>query len=211
MTQPTAGCHGRYSAHAVALEFSKGQHRIVIRKRLQRYEVPGTARFLTFSCFQRIRLFDDDAIKSEFVRRLEAIATETSVDVLAWVVMPEHVHLVTFSDITTVEVFLKRLKGPFSQWAVRRWTNTNDPILNRIQTRDGFRFWQAGGGYDRNVVGDELLEKIRYCHANAVTRHLASRSVDWPWSSARRYEGRADAIGPLIAFNRLPRGTRSVT
>jgi hypothetical protein len=125
--------------------------------------------------------------------------------------MPEHVHLVVFSESTTMDAFLKRLKGPFSQWALRRCANANDAMLTRVQTPDGHRFWQAGGGYDRNVIGDELLEKIRYCHANPVTRALVSRSVDWPWSSARRYESRADAIGPTIPFDRLPRGAGSLT
>lgn len=55
-----------------------------------------------------------------------------------------------------VDAFLKQLKGPFSQWALRRWANANDPVLTRVQTPDSHRFRQAKGGYERNVIGDEL-------------------------------------------------------
>lgn len=53
-----------------------------------------------------------------------------------------------------------------------------------------FRFWQAGGGYDRNV-GDEstLRTMIDYIHQNPVRRGLVDRPEDWIWSSARWYAG----------------------
>lgn len=176
----------------------------MIRKRLQRIEEPGTARFLTFSCFHRIPLFNNDGIKSEFVSRFNDVSLQLNVDVLAWVIMPEHVHLVVFAEMMTMDRFLKRLKGPFSHFVIRRWKQLNSSILDRVVARDGHRFLQAGGGYDRNVIGDELLEKIRYCHANPVERGLVKSSIDWPWSSARRYENRDDAIGPMIRFDLLP-------
>lgn len=177
------------------------------RRHRERYEVAGTARFLTFSCYRRLRLFDNDRIKAEFVARSEAACDELAVDVFAWVVMPEHVHLVVMAREpgATMAAFLRRLKGPFAQHVVRRWVDLDAPILSRVRTSEGYRFWQRGGGHDRNVVGNELLEKIRYCHANPVARGLAATSVAWPWSSAQRYEGQPDALGPPIAFDRLPR------
>ena len=52
------------------------------------------------------------------------------------------------------------------------------------------RFWQAGGGYDRNVVEvTTALKIIEYIHRNPVRRGLVERPEDWPWSSARWYAG----------------------
>jgi len=67
-----------------------------------------------------------------------------------------------------------------------------------------------GGGYDQNVVGAELLEKVRYCHSNPITRGLAARSIDYRWSSARAYES-LDALGPPIRFDLLPKSDRPLT
>ena len=41
------------------------------------------------------------------------------------------------------------------------------------------RFWQAGGGYDRNVWEPKiLLAMIEYIHNNPVRRGLASQSAE---------------------------------
>ena len=56
-----------------------------------------------------------------------------------------------------------------------------------------YRFWQRGGGYDRNVVEPvTVYHQIDYIHNNPVRRGLCENSEDWPWSSARFYEGRLD-------------------
>ena len=52
------------------------------------------------------------------------------------------------------------------------------------------RFWQAGGGFDRNVVELATVHSIiDYIHANPVRRRLVERPEDWDWSSARWYAG----------------------
>ena len=52
------------------------------------------------------------------------------------------------------------------------------------------RFWQPGGGYDRNVVELATVHAmLDYFHANPVRRGLVERTIDWPWSSARWYAG----------------------
>ena len=52
------------------------------------------------------------------------------------------------------------------------------------------RFWQPGGGYDRNVVELSTVQQmIDYIHANPVRRGLVQRAIDWEYSSARWYAG----------------------
>ena len=152
----------------------------VERKKLRRLEVPGTARLLTFSCYRRLPLFGNDRIKDRFVEHLCRATHSADANVFAWVVMPEHVHLVLLLEGRTVESFLRSLKSPFASEVLARWRQLRAPILDAV----GNTFWQRGGGYDRNVFGDELLEKIRYCHANPVDRRLCGTSIDWRWSSA---------------------------
>lgn len=62
-----------------------------------------------------------------------------------------------------------------------------DPVLDWLVGPHGRAlFWQRGGGYDRNVRGEDALrEKIGYIHANPVRRGLVERAEDWVWSSAR--------------------------
>jgi putative transposase len=65
-----------------------------------------------------------------------------------------------------------------------------------------YRFWQRGGGYDRNVTeGETVRQMIEYIHQNPVRRGLVDNAADWVWSSARFYAGEKDV---LIAMDPLP-------
>jgi len=65
------------------------------------------------------------------------------------------------------------------------------PILERlVDARGTRRFWQRGGGYDRNIHSDtEFDEKIGYIHMNPVRAGLVKTPADWAWSSARWWDG----------------------
>ena len=182
------------------------------RRTMRRREVPGTARYLTFTCQRRLPLFRPDAIKDLFIDRLTHTVRSLSIDLLAWVVMPDHVHLIVYSENGAVSMtrFTHALKRPFALEVLNRWRTLNAAILTRLMHGDGHRFWQTGGGFDRNVFGDELIEKIRYVHGNPVRRGLSERAVDYRWSSAAAYAGAA-CTGPDIRFDLLPKAKIEVT
>ena len=59
------------------------------------------------------------------------------------------------------------------------------------------RFWQRGGGYDRNLVAPRTVHtQIEYIHRNPVRRGLCAKPEDWHWSSAADYAG--FRLGPLM-------------
>jgi len=169
------------------------------RKQLHRIDAPGHARYLTCSCYHRLALLGNPAIRDAFVEQIQLVHERNAFRLLAWVVMPEHFHLLLIPNLPqwTVPKILQAVKRPFAQRVIARWRELDAPILDRLRDRSGItRFWQRGGGYDRNIVSDdELLEKVGYIHANPVRRGLVDRPVDWMWSSARWYEGVRD--GPV--------------
>ena len=66
--------------------------------------------------------------------------------------------------------------------------------LSKITVQEGTRvrrrFWQPGGGCDRNGIEIATVHAmIDYIHANPVRRGLVERPTDWEWSSARWYAG----------------------
>jgi hypothetical protein len=58
------------------------------------------------------------------------------------------------------------------------------------------RFWQTGGGYDRNVFSDDTIRKaIEYIHKNPVRAGLVTIPEEYRWSSARFWlMGKPDPI-----------------
>ncbi len=154
------------------------------RKTRRRFEIPGHARFLTFSCFQRLPLLDDGDAKDGFADQLFCTRARLGFALHAWVVMPEHVHLLLRPNLPEVDVprILMAIKRPFATRVLRSWREVGREAPDRI--------WQAGGGYDRNIFSDrEMREKVEYIHANPVRRGLVERAEDWAWSSARGWAG----------------------
>jgi putative transposase len=112
--------------------------------------------------------------------------------------MPEHVHLLIFPlrRDYSVSAILGTIKLPVTRRAatfVRQHAPTFMTHLTDLQPngKRSLRFWQRGGGYDRNLWSPRhIWETIEYLHANAVRRELCDHPLDWPWSSARHYEDR---------------------
>jgi putative transposase len=114
----------------------------------------------------------------------------------AYVVMPEHVHVIVYPGDAPQQMsaFLKTLKEPVARKAIRYLKDHRSAWLARVTVLEGprvrYRFWQPGGGYDRNITSIEAVRAmIDYIHANPVRRGLVARAEDWEWSSARWYAG----------------------
>ena len=66
------------------------------------------------------------------------------------------------------------------------------------------RFWQDGGGFDRNSIDLRvILAMIEYIHGNPVRRQLVERPEDWKWSSAGWHEGKNSLKPDPIEFGGL--------
>jgi REP-associated tyrosine transposase len=92
-------------------------------------------------------------------------------DLIAYVVMPNHVHLLVLPR-TAPERMLKSLKGSTARKA------------NRALGRTGEPFWQKES-YDHWVRDRPELENIRaYIENNPVKAGLVRTPEDFPWSSA---------------------------
>ena len=127
---------------------------------------------------------------------------------LAFVYMPEHVHLVVWptENASKIDKLLWAIKRPFSFRIKELLIAAKSRLLERltIRQRPGvttFRFWQEGPGYDRNLTEPQtLLAAIDYIHLNPVRTGFVEKVADWRWSSARWF---ADSTGPVDAA--LPR------
>ncbi len=180
------------------------------RKRVQHFDEPGDAHFLTFSCYHRMALLSKDRTRSWLAEAVEDARTKHRFDLWAWVFMPEHVHLLIWprhAEYKTDKV-LADIKRPVGRKAVR-WLEANRPaFLERLTVRNRNRtyrrFWQAGPGQDRNVCDVATAHQIvEYIHTNPVTRGLVAQPKDWPWSSASEWAGKEATI--LKIDRTLPR------
>jgi len=163
---------------------------------------PTHAHFLTYSCHKQYKLLARDRSRQWVIDAMAAARNRFGLHLYAYVIMPEHVHvaLLLRGRVDRIEHVVAALKRPVSARAKRHLIDRkNDSWLKRLTVREGrrekFRFWQAGGGYDRNVRHEKSLpEMVDYIHANPVRRGLVEHPLDWRWSSARFWDGCGDAI-----------------
>ena len=177
----------------------------LLRKTRRTYNEPGHAHYLTFSCYRGLRLLSRDAPRRWFIEALAKARDRHAFDVHAYVIMPEHVHLLVRPRRATYQMgmFLKAVKRPVSWNAKQQLRPSGNVVcLKRLTVRKGarsvFRFWEAGGGFDRNLWSNEALkEAVAYIHANPVRKGLVERPTDWPWSSARFWAGLDGVLLPM--------------
>ncbi len=165
------------------------------RKTVKHYESERGMHELTFSCYRRMPLLTNDLWRASLAESI-SVATELyKYDLLAFVFMPEHVHLLVLprTDEPGISNLLKAIKRPHAS-RVKQWLqSSNGTLLHKLTVRQRpgvttFRYWQEGPGYDRNLDNARsITAAIDYIHRNPVRRGLVARTVDWRWSSARHY------------------------
>jgi putative transposase len=185
------------------------QNRDYYQKVRKRYEDPQQAREFTFTCFRRYKFLNRDRTRRWFLAELDAARHQHGFHIWAYVLMPEHVHLLLWPNGRDLQ--FGRIVGHIKERVSRRaiaWLEENAPHwLERISVQEGSvlrrRFWQPGGGFDRNVVElDTAQQMIDYIHANPVRRGLVDRAEDWKWSSAAWYCGQTNV--PLAIDATVP-------
>jgi putative transposase len=157
--------------------------------RLRHFDNLGTARFITFSTFQRRPLLNDETLIRIFLRELCSLRREHSIQILGYVIMPDHVHLVLHPpDSSALGRIIGQLKGRSSRQMLRAMEESalaSPPLRTNGQPA----IWQRRC-YDHNCrTTDTVKEKINYCHNNPVTKGLVRDANDWTWSSYRWYHG----------------------
>jgi putative transposase len=177
-------------------------------KRVRSYNDPGHAHELTFSCFHRQRLFSRDRSRLWFVSAMALARQRYDFAIWAYAIMPEHIHIIVCPRQEKYEIRQIRsaLKIPVQRRALSFLRRQAPEFLKKLcdpqpNGEIHYRFWQRGGGYDRNVTSAKtLLRMIDYIHWNPVRRGLVERPGDWIWSSARFYEGISDVPLPMDAL-----------
>jgi putative transposase len=137
---------------------------------LRRYQQAGDFHFITFSCYQRQPYLASVSCRNLFEAALETIRKRYDFVIVGYVVMPEHVHLLTNEPkVGTLDRAIQALKLSVAKRTAER------------------PFWQPRY-YDFNVWNPQkTAEKLRYIHRNPVKRGLVAKPEDWDWSSFRHY------------------------
>jgi putative transposase len=162
--------------------------------RLARVVVPGHPHHVTQRGNGRARTFFGDADYALYRDLLAENCRAADVEVWAWCLMPNHVHLIlTPSDADGLRRALARVHRSYAG------------AIQARRKRSG-HFWQGRFGA---VAMDEehLMAALRYVSLNPVRARLVERAQDWRWSSTSAHlRGKDDGLTALAPISdRVPR------
>lgn len=183
------------------------------RKTRVAWNETGHAHFLTYSCFQRLPLLTKDRTRGWVVAAMESARHDFKLSLWAYVIMPEHVHLLLhpLHEVYEMRTILAALKRSVAKNAKEHLNATfQTDWLRRLTvqypSRHVFRFWQPGGGFDRNVFKERTVPSvIEYVHDNpdadwSKAQWIGSGQV--PASGMGLLKRRCGWINPLCRFRR---------
>jgi putative transposase len=129
---------------------------------------------LTAACYDHRPLLASGARRDEFLTALFDLVSSMEGDLRAWVVLPNHYHMVARVDLAAFAARVGRLhNGKATQW-------------NREDGTPGRKVWHRFS--DRRIRSDRhYFATLNYVHANPVRHGLAADATQWPWNSVAHY------------------------
>ncbi|MGO4518644.1 transposase [Terriglobus sp. 2YAB30_2] len=125
--------------------------------------------FVTFSCDGRRPYLGTVAAKDLFLETLRSASQKYQVEVIGYVIMPEHVHLL--------------IAIPKEKEEVALWTFIQ-ALKVSVAKRSPQKPFCLPRYYDFNVLTTaKIREKLDYMHNNPVVRGLVPLPEMWQWSS----------------------------
>ncbi len=146
--------------------------------RCARIVFPGVPHHVTQRGNNRQRVFFCRGDRTRYLDLLREHAARQGVEVVAYCLMPNHIHLVGVpASAGSLHALLKPLHGQFAQ------------RINRMRARVG-HLWQ-GRYFSSPLDANYLLNAVRYVELNPVRAKITERAEDYAWSSAAAHCGLA--------------------
>ena len=154
--------------------------------------------FVTFSIVEWIRIFDNEANINIIVDSIKYCQQHKGLEVYAWVVMPNHLHMIIGRNgEATLSQIIGDIKS-FTSRQIRKGLKEDIEslayqilVLNGLKNsrNQDFQLWQQHN-HPIEISSDHMFDqKVDYIHMNPVEAGIVDYPETWKWSSASDYNG----------------------
>ena len=146
--------------------------------------------FITAVAKDRLPIFRTDAIKIVTCRAIDEARTSCGFLLFAYVLMPDHFHLITDSPKKPSEV-LQYIKGIAGRRVIdylkEQGYESSLRKLEHAEWKRNHRYslWQHDSDVFAITSESMFMQKVNYTNLNPVRAGLVERAIDYRWSSAR--------------------------
>jgi REP element-mobilizing transposase RayT len=168
---------------------------------------PDHLYFITTKAVDYVHLFQRDLVKRLLVDTLDCVHLRKQMTLYAFVIMPNHIHLIVqCPPEKPVKDLIRDYKKHSTDRLIRQYqVENNQQALNFLATqvtrpdKQKYKVWEDGYNA-KNVFSPEFLrQKLEYTHDNPCQPHwsLATNPAEYIWSSARFYLTKQPSIIPV--------------
>ena len=152
--------------------------------------------FLTFVINHYIPVFNQDEACNIFLDSLAYYSQHQNLCVDAYVIMPEHIHLIAFDyhlDTNRLRKTIHNLRKHTGRTLLDYCQDClPKEVSSKFQCKECLdrkrQFWKSGI-HPKAITGVEMWQqKIDYIHYNPVRRGLVPKSNEWKYSSAKYWD-----------------------
>lgn len=145
----------------------------------------GALHFVTGNVIDRLPIFKRDNCCESFLKVFRDLLRDWPCKVIAYVLMPDHIHLIVNPKDGRIREFIGKLKG---QSAMRIIEVAVDARFKKGPDNDSEQHvWQQSFKAQALWSSWMIWQKINYIHANPVKAGLVASARDYRWSSFRDF------------------------
>ena len=150
-------------------------------------DLPGALHFVTGNFLNRVPVFSEPECCSAFLEQLSDVNEKWPSKLIAYVLMPDHFHLISNPRDGRIVEFCRDLKSQVAKEIVGCSAR-----FEFRKAREGRQVWQESFKAMPLWSGWMINQKIAYVHANPVKARLVKSARDYYWSSFRSFHGLGD-------------------
>ena len=167
--------------------------------------------FLTMTVIHWIDIFSRQAYRDVIVDSLNYCVSAKGLDIFAWVIMSNHVHLVAgcraphrmsdflrdFKKFTSKRIIETIIEIPESRkdWLLDKFSFE----ARRTGRAEHYKLWKDGNhAIDLDSFGIEMMHKINYIHNNPVRAGIVRHPDEYIYSSAIDYARKGRGLVKVI-------------
>jgi putative transposase len=149
--------------------------------------------YITAVAKDRLPIFQSEAIKKITCAAIDEARNSCGFLLLAYVIMPDHLHLLTDSPRKPSEV-LRYIKGIISHRIIsylkENGFESSLAKLQQVEQKRNYQYslWQHESNVFQIFSENMLMQKVNYIHQNPVRADLVERAIDYRWSSVRQWQ-----------------------
>lgn len=168
------------------------------------------AYFLTFQIVGWVDIFTRKVYRDIVIDSFKFCQTNKALNLFAYVIMSNHVHLIAQSGNGDLSGFIRDFKSfTGKQFKIeidqltesrRDWMKMVFEFHAKFKKKQDFQFWTHENHAEPIYSQKFIVQKINYIHNNPVKSGLVTRPEDYLYSSARNYAD-MDALIDVIRLD----------